>query len=565
MAEAYLSAANPCAEVLAQPGTRSWQAAGTGERHPWCTIRSMDDADRDEIEAAAKDFADQIALPYFDTRPEINLKPLVGKLTLAGMQAYGIVPLALNEDKLTLGTSEVTDRGQLESLRQRLAGYDIEYVFISQYAWNRLMNRYTIAPNQDAIDRGDFSALSNQLANIEPKFMFEPLAQLAYQFGASDIHIEPSADDARIRLRIDGTLHPIVTIPHDRYELFASDLQMRAGVKWGGDEPQGGRVSMTVINNDGDELPLNMRLETIPSLHGEDVVVRLFNISVKYLNLDNLHLSAEQTKTLLRSVAHPRGLVLCVGPTGSGKTSTLYSVMNYLNNPEVKIVTLEDPVEYELSGISQVSVHTDNHELFMSELRAVLREDPNIIMIGEIRDADTAKTALQAALTGHLVLSTFHAANASAAISRLMDMIGENPLLASSVKLIMAQRLVRRLCPVCKKTYTPSKEELLQIKTAFDNLPESRRPSLEHIKLAKPVGCDVCHHFGYQGRISVVEQLEITPSMQDLIAHGTAATTATALEQAAIKEGLVTLLQDGISKALQRETTLEEVYSQIGE
>jgi type II secretory ATPase GspE/PulE/Tfp pilus assembly ATPase PilB-like protein len=525
----------------------------------------MNDTERDQIETAAQDFAAQIGVPYFNTRPKLDIKPLVGKLTLAGMQAYGIVPLVLNGQEFTIGISETTDRGQLESLRQRLAGYDVHYVFISQFGWNRLMNRYIIGTNLSAIDTGDFSSFSDNLLNLEPKFMFEPLAQLAYQIGASDIHIEPSANSARIRLRIDGTLHPILTIPHDRYELFASDLQMRAGVKWGGDEPQGGRVGLTVINDDGDETPLNMRLETIPSLHGEDVVIRLFNISVKYLTLENLHLTDRQMKTLLRSVSHPRGLVLCVGPTGSGKTSTLYSVMNHLNNDEVKIVTLEDPVEYELSGISQVSVHTDNHDLFLSELRAVLREDPNIIMIGEIRDADTAKTALQAALTGHLVLSTFHAAGSSAAISRLMDMVGENPLLASSVKLIMAQRLVRRLCPICKTTSTPSKEELLQIKTALENLPETERPSLEHIKLGKPVGCSACHNFGYQGRISIVEQLEITPAMQDLIARGTAATTATALEQAAIKNGLITLLQDGILKVLNHDTTLEEVYSQVGE
>ena len=525
----------------------------------------MNDAERDQIENAAQDFATQLGIPYYDTRPALDITPLAGKLTLAGMQAYGIVPLVLNGKQFTIGISEITDRAQLESLRQRLTGYDVHYVFISQLGWNRLMNRFTIAENFSAIDSGDFSAFGDKLLNLEPKFMFEPLAQLAYQIGASDIHIEPSANEARIRLRIDGTLHPILSIPRDRYELFASDLQMRAGVKWGGDEPQGGRVSLNVINRDGDEIPLNMRLETIPSLHGEDVVIRLFNISVQYLNLENLHLNDREMKILLRSVSHPRGLVLCVGPTGSGKTSTLYSVMNHLNNDEVKIVTLEDPVEYELAGISQVSVHTDNQELFLSELRAVLREDPNIIMIGEIRDADTAKTALQAALTGHLVLSTFHAANSSAAISRLMDMVGENPLLASSIKLIMAQRLVRRLCPVCKTTETATKEELLQVKTAFENLPENQHPDLEHLKLGKPVGCNACHRFGYQGRISIVEQLEITPTMQDLIAHGTAAITATAIEQAAIKEGLVTLLQDGLLKVLNHDTTLEEVYAQVGE
>jgi type II secretory ATPase GspE/PulE/Tfp pilus assembly ATPase PilB-like protein len=525
----------------------------------------MNDTERAQVEAAAQGFATQLGIPYFDTRPHIDISPMVGKLTVMGMQAYGIVPVALSGNQFTLATSEDTDRSQLESLRQRLAGYNVQYVFISQFGWNRLFNRYSLATNQNIIETGDFTGFTQRLLNIEPKFMFEPVAQLAYQLGASDIHIEPAEKDARIRFRIDGTLHPITTIPKDRYDLFASDLQMRAGVKWGGDEPQGGRISLIVINHEGDEIQLNMRLETIPSLHGEDVVIRLFNLSVQYLTLENLHLSKKQLDTLIRATSHPRGMVMAVGPTGSGKTSTLYSVMNHLNNPEVKIVTLEDPIEYELTGISQVPVRSDNQQLFMEKLRAVLREDPNIIMIGEIRDADTAKTALQAALTGHLVLSTFHATNAAAAITRLMDMIGQNPLLASSIKLIIAQRLVRQLCQVCKAPYSPTDEEKTKIKAALHGLAEDAHPPVETATLAKPVGCPACHHFGYQGRISILEQLEITPKLEELIANGTAATTAALLEQAAIKEGMVTMLQDGMLKVLAGQTTLEEVLIQVGE
>jgi type II secretory ATPase GspE/PulE/Tfp pilus assembly ATPase PilB-like protein len=524
----------------------------------------MDPAKREQIESAAEGFAVQLGMPYFDTRTPIDIQPLMGKLTLVGMQAYGIVPIGIEGNKLTIGTSEETDRAQLESLRHRLAGYKVQYVFISQFGWNRLFNRYSVAGNKNILESGDFSIIDQQLQNIEPKFMFEPLAQLAYQLGASDIHIEPGQNDARIRFRIDGTLHPIITIAKDRYDLFASDLQMRAGVKWGSDEPQGGRISLDVINDEGDQAQLNMRIETIPSLHGEDVVIRLFNLSIKYLTLENLQLSDRHKEVLLRCVSHPRGMVMTVGPTGSGKTSTLYSIMNHLNNPEVKIVTLEDPIEYELNGISQVPVRSDNQQLFMDKLRAVLREDPNIIMIGEIRDADTAKTALQAALTGHLVLSTFHANNASAAISRLMDMIGENPLLASSVKLIMAQRLVRRLCDVCKTSAPATPEEQLQIKAVLTGLPEDSYPALDTIQLSTPVGCDACHHFGYRGRLNILEQLEVTPKMEELIAKATAS-TAVSIEQAAIKDGMVTILQDGILKAIQGLTTLEEVYTQVGE
>jgi type II secretory ATPase GspE/PulE/Tfp pilus assembly ATPase PilB-like protein len=528
----------------------------------------MTDAERNALEEAAQGFGRQLGLEYFDTRPPLDIKPLVGKLTVDGMMAYGIVPLTLNGTTLTLGTSEQTNRNLLEPLRARLgaSGYIVDFKFISQYGWQKLINRYSIAGNTTLIEAGNFETFNELINNVEPKAMFEPMAQLAYQLGSSDIHIEPAADSARVRCRIDGTLHTIITLSKERYDLFASDLQIRAGVKWGGDVPQGGRLSIQVITDDGDIVPLNMRLETVPSLHGQDVVIRLFNLSVKYLSLENLQLSKRQREILVRATSHPRGMVMTVGPTGSGKTSTLYSIMNHLNNDEVKIVTLEDPVEYELEGISQIPVRSDDQQLFMEKLRAVLREDPNIVMIGEIRDADTAKTALQASLTGHLVLSTFHAASASAAITRLMDMIGQNPLLASSIRLIVAQRLVRKLCDACKEAYTPSKQELLELKTAFHSLPAKRRPELEDsLKLYKSKGCPVCHHFGYKGRLSIIEQLDMTEKLQNLISRSTSATTTSAVEQAAIHEGMETLLQDGIRKVLEGKTTLEEIYTAVGE
>jgi type II secretory ATPase GspE/PulE/Tfp pilus assembly ATPase PilB-like protein len=525
----------------------------------------MTDAARDQLEASTKDLAVSLGLDYFDTRPKLDIAPLLGKLTVQGMEAYGIVPLSLTGKAFSLGINEATKRELLETLSSRLGDYDVSYRLISTIGWTRLFNRYAIAQNADVIQSGNFDAFTARLSALEPKFMFEPVAQLAFQLGASDIHIEPGETSARLRFRIDGTLHPVMELTPQRYELFASDLQIRAQVKWGADVPQGGRLSIKAINEDGDEVTLNMRLETVPSLHGQDVVIRIFNLNEKYLTLDNLKLTPEQRHTLERAIAHPRGMVLTVGPTGSGKTSTLYSIMNHLNNPEVKIVTLEDPIEYELHGVSQVPVVSENQQAFIDKLRAVLREDPNIIMIGEIRDADTAKTALQAALTGHLVLSTFHAASASAAITRLIDMIGENPLLASSIRLIIAQRLVRQLCPHCRKLVAPTKQQLLEIKTGLGKINPKHYPSLEGVKIGQATGCDKCHHFGYLGRISLVEQLAMTPALEQLITGATGATTTQAIEQAAIGEGMITLLQDGIIKVLAGLTTLEEVYTAVGE
>jgi type II secretory ATPase GspE/PulE/Tfp pilus assembly ATPase PilB-like protein len=523
----------------------------------------MNETERAKAEVATHAWADQVNLPYFDTTKAIEVRPLLGKLTLAGMDAYQIVPLAITGTALTVGINDKTDRAQLDNIKARLAAYQVTFVVVSQPGWHQIYNRIQLGVNQSAIE-GNYSSFNDRVNNAEPKKQFEVIAQLAFQLGASDIHLEPSEDRARIRFRIDGTLHPIITLSHERYDLLTSDLQMRAGAKWGGDVPQAGRIQIPLISPEGEIGPVNMRLETIPSLHGQDVVIRLFTLNVAYLKLDALALSQKQRELLTRLISHPRGLILTVGPTGSGKTSSLYAIINQLNTPETKIVTLEDPVEYELEGVSQLPVRSEDAQLFMDKLRAVLREDPNIIMIGEIRDADTAKTALQAALTGHLVLSTFHAASSATAVTRLMDMIGENPLLASSVRLVMAQRLLRRLCPDCRTSSAPTAEEMLEIKTALHDLAPELQPKYETIKLNRPKGCPKCHNFGYRGRVGLFEQLEITPEMEVLIGRGAAATSQ-AIETLAVKEGMVTLLQDGVLKAIAGETSLAEVYQAVGQ
>ncbi|HEX7259455.1 MAG TPA: ATPase, T2SS/T4P/T4SS family, partial [Candidatus Saccharimonadia bacterium] len=305
----------------------------------------------------------------------------------------------------------------------------------------------------------------------------------------------------------------------------------------------------------------NMRLETIPTFHGEEIVVRIFNTTTVNLTLATMGFTEAQTKRLDVITSHQNGMLLTVGPTGSGKTSTLYALINRLNNAEIKIATLEDPVEYDLPGISQIPVRTEDQQLFAEKLRAVMREDPNIVMIGEIRDIDTAKTSLQAALTGHLVLSTFHASNAAAAISRLLDMIGQNPLFASAIRLIIAQRLVRRICTACIIEADATEEELVLLKQAISELAADRRPTLEATpKLKHGKGCAVCHGLGYKGRIAVIEMMPIDPDIEQLMTS-TAKTTAQDLEAKAIANGMVTLLEDGVHKVLEGVTTIQEIQS----
>lgn len=524
--------------------------------------------------------ADLLRTSYTDVRPIKDLVRIDDILTLADMRQYFIVPLSSTSHQITIGFCEHTQKSQLDQIKNMLSGFNTSFSFISMSGYRDLLNRYIMAiappkpvdPNeltkkiaQEVLDvkkrTQNPKLFSQRLSSTDQKELFRLIAQQAYSLGSSDIHIEPSEDGIRLRFRIDGVLHQVATLPLERYALLLSDLQMRSNIKWNAGYAQTGSLSTPLFDKEGKNVNVNMRVETIPTSFGSDVVIRIFNVDVRYLNLENLGLAKSQTNNINALIEHPHGMVLMVGPTGSGKTSTLYAIINQLNKGDVKIVTLEDPIEYRLPGITQIPVDSEHNENFNDRLKSVLREDPDIIMIGEIRDADTAKTALQASLTGHLVLSTFHANNASAAVSRLMDMIGQNPLLASSVKIIMAQRLLRRLCEHCKQPYEPDADTKKKITDILANLKD--KANLDSLKLFRAVGCAKCYHIGYNGRVMASEQLMMSKSMQELISKGTAETTEQVIAEKAISEGMITLLQDGVLKAIAGITSLEEVFRVI--
>lgn len=306
-----------------------------------------------------------------------------------------------------------------------------------------------------------------------------------------------------------------------------------------------------------------MRIETVPTIYGQDVVVRLFNFDASLLDLQHLGLSQAQQKNIKNVIDHPHGMVIVVGPTGSGKSTTLYSIINALNNPSRKILTLEDPVEFTVPGISQIPVNTQAGDSFAEKLRAVLRLDPDIVMVGEIRDVDTAKTAIQASITGHLVLSTFHATNAAFAFSRMIDMIGQNPIFSSAIRLVVGQRLVRKLDDATKQAYTPDDATKKMIATVLADLPQGvEAPNIDTLQLYKP-GTSEEFPFGYIGRVVIMEQMVIDETIQKFLRGDEKEVNAEAIEAAAKARGMVTLLQDGILKACAGETTLEEVYRVI--
>jgi type II secretory ATPase GspE/PulE/Tfp pilus assembly ATPase PilB-like protein len=304
-----------------------------------------------------------------------------------------------------------------------------------------------------------------------------------------------------------------------------------------------------------------MRIETVPTDHGQDSVIRLFSIERELMKLEALGLSERHKAEMDEIIRHPHGLVLVVGPTGSGKTTTLYSILDQLNQSTRKIVTLEDPVEYNFDGVTQIPVRAQSGDSsFADELRAVLRLDPDVIMVGEIRDIDTAKTALQASLTGHLVLSTFHAADSVAALMRLLDTIGTNPLFSNALRLVVAQRLVRRLDDATKQPYQPDERLRQELEKVINSLPEGvERPDLNQAQLYNP-GTSEASPFGYTGRMMLAEQLPITPAIQDLLRADPSKVKPEDIRAAAQAEGMTNMLQDGVLKALAGQTSIEEVY-----
>jgi type II secretory ATPase GspE/PulE/Tfp pilus assembly ATPase PilB-like protein len=316
---------------------------------------------------------------------------------------------------------------------------------------------------------------------------------------------------------------------------------------------------------DGVSHLLNIRVETIPTMYGQDAVLRLFNFDESLLNLDLLGLTEDELAQICEVVSHPRGLVLMVGPTGSGKSTTLYSIINALNSTDRKIITLEDPIEYGITGISQIPIDTTNGGSFAEGLRSVLRLDPDVVMVGEIRDTDTAKTAIQASITGHLVLSSFHANTTAAAFSRMIDMIGTNPIFSSSIRMVIAQRLVRKLSE-SKQEYEPDDATKKYVLRVLDGLSKDViEKELKHewnpdnFKLYKAVPGGEGDPFGYKGRVCIMEQLSVTEEIQKFIRGDVEDINTDVVEQAARKIGMVTLEQKGVLAALRGDTTLDEV------
>lgn len=533
------------------------------------------DARFDE-EQATQRRARVLQMDYIDTS-QISEKVLYKEL-LTNQELYDqrVIPVQYDRSHLIFGVTTTTSKQSMADLRQRFADQRVAFCIISETGFKEYMHLYD-PPRQVEYQDISFNEttqpdilvdkISVMLDQVRADDMLAYLVSQAHRLNVSDIHIETQADDVRIRFRIDGVLHPVARLAKDKYHILMSAVASAGNISTATEEAQQGHISQKVTMADNTIVDVNVRLETVPTLNGMDIVMRLFNMDESMYNLNRLGLSPNERSIIDDIITKPSGLVMIVGPTGSGKTTTLYSILNTLNTEERKIITIEDPVEYQFTGITQISVHSSeagNDSSFADKLRATLRLDPDIVMVGEIRDMDTARTALQAALTGHLVLTTFHASSAAAALTRLSDVIGQNPLFVSAIRLVMAQRLVRRLDENTKQPYKPTESEWNAIAEVIDSLPANiERPDPSKVELFT-AGSSPENPYGYSGQIALREQFTMNGEIRALLEQGRTILSMQEIEAAASASGMRTMLQDAILKVLNGETTLEEVFRVIG-
>jgi type II secretory ATPase GspE/PulE/Tfp pilus assembly ATPase PilB-like protein len=533
-----------------------------------------DDARLDE-EKATERRANVLNLDYVDTSQIVDKQLYKDLLSVQELYDFKLTPVHFSGANLLFGVTNNTSQKTMNDLVHRFADQRVSFALISDTGYSEFMRLYNppkavvyqdININQTGQPE-QINQVSSMLEQVHADDMLAYLVTQAHQLNASDIHIETQPSDVRIRFRIDGVLHFVARLQVEKYHVLVSAIASAGNVSTQTDEAQQGHIAEKVTMANGTSVDVNVRLETVPTINGMDVVMRLFNMDSAMYNLDRLGLSPSERSIVDSIISKPSGLVMVVGPAGSGKTTTLYSMLNSLNTEERKIITIEDPVEYQFPGVTQISVHSSeagNDDSFAEKLRAALRLDPDIVMIGEIRDMDTARTALQASLTGHLVLATFHASSAGAALTRIADIIGQNPLFISAIRLVMAQRLLRRLDDSLKQPYAPSEAELKTINEVLSTLPESiPKPNLEGLQLFKP-GASEANPYGFNGQLAIREQFTMTPELQHFLQNPGTHITAQSIEDTAIKSGMRTILQDGMLKVVNGETTLEELLRVVG-
>lgn len=406
-------------------------------------------------------------------------------------------------------------------------------------------------------DVSDFSTFQTLIAKLATTDLVVAILGAALKLDASDVHIENEAERLVVRFRLDGVLHDAGDLPKSAAKQLVSRFKLNASLKINiTDAPQDGRFTIKLAAYDVD-----VRVSTIPTVYGESVVMRLLRQTGQSITLDDLGIRGRSLEILKTEIQRPNGMIIVTGPTGSGKSTTLYAVLTILNKPGVKIITLEDPVEYRVAGVNQSQIDHTKDYTFAKGLRSILRQDPDVVMVGEIRDLETADTAVQAALTGHLLLSTIHTNSAAGAIPRFLAMGVKPFLLAPALNCVIGQRLVRKLCTECRAPITLADYDVVtkeKITSIINNLPAELKAEVENKQMYKAVGCEKCNNLGYKGRVSVCEIFVISNTIEKLLSAGTVSEVDIAA--AARAEGMLFMVEDGILKVLDGITTAEEVF-----
>ncbi|MDD4607276.1 MAG: GspE/PulE family protein [Patescibacteria group bacterium] len=479
----------------------------------------------------------------------------------------------LENKELRLATVDSTNVA-VQDLAQELSrqGYHVEIYLTSQHSFDKALQLYERLPKIKEVTVGvkisqnDFELYKNKikkLSDVQAEIQDADISKIvtviiaaAVQAEASDIHVEAEEKDIKLRYRIDGVLQDVAILDKELWKNLNSRIKLLAKLKINIiDQPQDGRFSIFLHDQ-----KIDVRVSCLPTNFGESVVMRLLTGTATSVEFESLGLIGQAFEQLSQEIKRPNGMILTTGPTGSGKTTTLYAILKKIKNSQTKIITLENPIEYQLDGISQSNVDIDKGYGFADGLKSILRQDPDVIMVGEIRDYDTVDTAINAALTGHLVLSTLHTNSAAATIPRFLSMGAKPFLLAPSLNVIIAQRLVRRVCEKCKQEIQLSEADLEKIKKILQSIPEAMRQGidLENLKFYHGQGCESCQGIGYKGRIGIYEVLTMNEEIEKMVLNEKVSEYD--ILNIAQQNGMVTMVQDGLLKALQGVTSVEEVF-----
>ena len=509
-------------------------------------FKELDYLDNKELN---KYISHQLKIPYIQLGYYDFDKSLMDLFPEKVLRSQKILPLFRLENTLNIAISDPLDSGPIDAARD-ITGFSIEpAIALEHEIENAIDLHFGISGfiDIDSSDNDDATNITDLFDETRIVELVDSIIKQSQKYSCSDIHIEPRENDIRIRFRIDGRLQDFQALPNSIHTALVSRLKIMANMDIAETRrPQDGRILFN--SNRG---RLDLRISTYPTLYGEKTVLRLLNISEALHSLNALGFEEDCEKRFNSMLIGGEGIILVSGPTGSGKTTTLYSTLNKLEAPDVNIVTVEDPIEYDLDNINQAQINTKSGVTFASALRSILRQDPDIIMVGEVRDEETVELGIRAALTGHLVFSTVHTNDAASGFTRLLNWEVEPFLISSTVKGILAQRLVRRICEECKEPYTPKTEELQMI-----GLGEN-----DTIKVFKGKGCLACRNTGYKGRIGIYELLLMDADISELVLNQA---PGYKIREQARKNGMTTLLEDGIIKIERGDTTISEVYETLG-